>query len=136
MSGSIPTSGDVLLDTNVIVEHFRNANPNFLSHLQSGRLLYMPLTVLGELYTGAYRGTQQARTLGQIQTFLTMAVIIRPDETTADYYGQVQAELSKAGTPIPQNDIWIAALAREHQLPVVTRDAHFAAVSGITVLNW
>jgi tRNA(fMet)-specific endonuclease VapC len=130
------TKGDVLLDTNVIVEHFRTANPNLLGHLQSGRMLYMPLIVLGELFTGAYRGTRQTNTLRQIQSFLAMTVIIRPDETTADHYGQIQAVLSKAGTPIPQNDTWIAALAREHQMPVATRDAHFNQVPGVTVLNW
>jgi tRNA(fMet)-specific endonuclease VapC len=128
VSGSTSTSGDVLLDTNVVVEHLRIANPNLLSHLQSGCLLYMPLIVLGELFTGAYRGTQQARTIRQIQSFLTMTVIIRPDETTADHYGQIQAELAKAGRPIPQNDAWIAALALEHQLPIATRDAHFNLV--------
>jgi predicted nucleic acid-binding protein len=56
----------VLLDTSVIIEHFRTANPYLLTHLQSGRLLYLPLTVLGELYTGAYRRNLRAKTLQQI----------------------------------------------------------------------
>jgi tRNA(fMet)-specific endonuclease VapC len=125
-----------LLDTNVVVGHFRAANGSILSHLQSGHILYLPLTVLGELYTGAYRGSQRTKTLQEIQSFLKIVSIFQPDKLTADYYGQIQAELSKAGTPIPQNDAWIAALAREHQLPVATRDGHFKLVPGLTVLNW
>jgi len=125
VNGLTSTKGDVLLDTNVIVEHFRTANPNLLGHLQSGRMLYMPLIVLGELFTGAYRGTRQTNTLRQIQSFLWQCDRNHPPgRTTADHYGQIQAVLSKAGTPIPQNDTWIAALAREHQMPVATRDAH------------
>jgi tRNA(fMet)-specific endonuclease VapC len=44
--------------------------------------------------------------------------------------------LAVAGTPIPENDIWIAALVREHRLPLVTRDDHFAKVTGLTILKW
>jgi tRNA(fMet)-specific endonuclease VapC len=96
----------------------------------------MPIIVLGELYTGAYRGSLRTKTLREIQSFLTMVSIFQPDEITADHYGQIQAELAKTGTPIPQNDVWIAALAREHRLPVATRDGHFTLVPGLTVLNW
>jgi predicted nucleic acid-binding protein len=52
------------------------------------------------------------------------------------FYGQVKATLAKAGTPIPQNDIWIAAAALEHDLPVATRDAHFSKVPDLLILNW
>ena len=56
---------------------------------------------------------------------LAAAVVLVPTESTAVLYGAIHAELAMAGTPIPQNDIWIAAVAREHELPLVTRDAHF-----------
>jgi predicted nucleic acid-binding protein len=62
--------------------------------------------------------------------------MLRPDESTADQYGRVQAELARSGTPIPQNDAWIAALARQHHLPIATRDAHFSRVAGLTALPW
>ncbi len=55
---------------------------------------------------------------------------------TAEIFGQISAELALAGTPIPTNDVWVAALAREHALPVATDDAHFARVPGLTVLRW
>jgi len=59
-----------------------------------------------------------------------------PGEVTADWYGQVKSGLAKGVTPIPQNDIWIAATALEHNLPLVTRDAHFSRVPDLAVLNW
>lgn len=50
--------------------------------------------------------------------------------------GRLRAQLAKAGTPIPENDIWIASLALEHQLPLAARDAHFDLVIGLQVLKW
>jgi tRNA(fMet)-specific endonuclease VapC len=55
---------------------------------------------------------------------------------TADHYGQIRAALGKAGTPIPENDIWIAATALEYQLPLAARDDHFGRVSGLQILKW
>ena len=63
-------------------------------------------------------------------------MVLFPGLSTADHYGRIRAALSKAGTPIPENDIWIAAIAQEHQLPVAARDKHFDAVLGLPVLKW
>ena len=63
-------------------------------------------------------------------------MVLLPDELTAEVYGQIKAELAQAGTPIPDNDLWIAALAREYQLPLATKDRHFALVPGLSTLAW
>ena len=63
-------------------------------------------------------------------------VLLSPGATTAEHYGRIRAQLAQSGTPIPENDIWIAALALEHQLPLAARDAHFDRVTGLQVLNW
>ncbi len=57
------------------------------------------------------------------------------DEDTAEFYASVLQALRRAGTPIPSNDLWIAALAQRHGLPVYTRDAHFAAVPGLVLVS-
>ena len=62
--------------------------------------------------------------------------ILDVDERTTISYSAVRRELKKAGTPIPSNDVWIAALCRQHSLPLLSRDCHFDAVSGITRLDW
>ncbi len=58
------------------------------------------------------------------------------DEETADTYAQVRAELRRAGRPIPENDVWIAALARQHGQEVVSRDGHFDSVEGLRRISW
>ena len=59
-----------------------------------------------------------------------------PDEETAEHSGRISARLAQQGALIPQNDIWIAAFAVQWNLPLVTSDAHFARVEGLTVENW
>jgi tRNA(fMet)-specific endonuclease VapC len=88
------------------------------------------------LYYGAYRSKNPSKGLAQIQEFLKAVVVLSPAETTADAYGQIKAALAQAGTPIPQNDIWIAALAKEYQLPLAARDDHFKLVPGLNHLAW
>ena len=58
------------------------------------------------------------------------------DSATAHLYADIRHELKTAGHPIPENDIWIAALARQHRLPIISRDTHFDAVSGIQRIGW
>lgn len=62
--------------------------------------------------------------------------LLLPTARTAAEYGQIKAALKAAGTPIPENDVWIAAAAVEHSWPLATRDPHFKQVPGLTVLNW
>ncbi len=129
-------SGSVLLDTTVAIDHLRRRNAQLVQHLQSGGLLYLPLTGLGELHAGVECSSQPVRVLAGVQALLNSVTILHPDEATARHYGRIYAELAKAGTPIPQNDIWIAALAREYQMPIATRDNHFSRVAGVSVFNW
>jgi tRNA(fMet)-specific endonuclease VapC len=137
VSVSTPKPGNsVLLDTTVVVQHFRATNLPLKNFLQAGGTVYLPLTVLAELHGGACRVTRKDRAIEQIRAFLLTTILLLPDEATAVTYGEIYAELAQAGTPIPQNDIWIAAQAREHGLPVATSDAHFGRVNGLAVLNW
>jgi tRNA(fMet)-specific endonuclease VapC len=128
-------TGRVLLDTSVVVDYLRQ---DFGLHQKIDQVsdVYLPLTVLGELLYGAYKSTQKAKMLAQVREFSNGCVVILPDETTADIYGRIKTELSAAGKPIPENDIWIAAAAKEHGLPLATRDQHFSFVSGLTIFKW
>jgi tRNA(fMet)-specific endonuclease VapC len=71
-----------------------------------------------------------------IRDFLQNATLLLPDQSTSERYGQVKAELAGIGKPIPDNGVWIAAMARQFDLPLVTRDGHFAAVPRLTTLAW
>ena len=92
--------------------------------------------VLGELHYGALRAQRREAQLALIRDFLQTATLLLPDRSTSERYGQVKAELAGIGRPIPDNDIWIAAMARQFDLPLVTRDAHFSAVPRLTTLAW
>lgn len=128
-------AGSVLLDTNVIVAHFRN-DPDLTARLRATPAIYVPYVVLGELLYGALRAQRRQAQLALIRDFLQTAILLLPDQNTSETYGTVKAELAETGRLIPDNDIWIAAMARQFDLPLATRDAHFAAVSRLTTLAW
>lgn len=125
----------LLLDTSVIIRHFRRAS-SVTAQMDAAEALYLPAVVLGELYYGAFHGRQREKELRWIEELLPAVTVLGITAKTAECFGQISAELALAGTPIPANDVWVAALAREHLLPVVTDDAHFARVHGLTVLRW
>ena len=131
----MPVRGNVLLDTSVIIPYFKG-NVAIRQCVQDCSTLYLPQMALGELYCGAYLSANQAKTLAEITSFLAAVVVLNPGLATADHYGQIRAALAKAGTPIPENDIWIAAIAREHKLPLAVRDIHFDRVAGLRILKW
>jgi tRNA(fMet)-specific endonuclease VapC len=91
---------------------------------------------LGELLYGAYRSTFEFKSLQQIEDFLQLCAILEVNERTAGYYGRISATLARIGKLISQNDIWIAAIALDHNLPLASRHQHFCFVSGLTLLDW
>lgn len=122
----------VLLDTNVVIHHFRQSG-EITETLFKSEILYLPTIALGELYHGAYKSNNVTRNLKLLSEFLPLVVVLSVDYSTARYYGQIKSTLSNAGTPIPENDIWIAALTLEHGLTLLTRDKHFDLVADLTV---
>ncbi len=128
-------NGDVLLDSSVVIPYFRK-DPVIGQRMREGHSLYLPTTVVGELYCGAYLTVNPAKVLSEIRGFLNGVAILTQSDVTADCYGKIRAALAKAGTPIPENDIWIAATAMEHQIPLAVRDRHFSLIDGLKILSW
>jgi tRNA(fMet)-specific endonuclease VapC len=132
----MPTPGNsLLLDTSVVVKHFRYPTA-VVDKLAEYEELYLPQPALGELYYGACRSGRLERSLAQIERFLDAVDLLVADKETGVFYGQIAAGLARAGTPIPQNDIWIAALARQTGLPAATADDDFDRVTNLAVLKW
>ncbi|MSV30444.1 MAG: type II toxin-antitoxin system VapC family toxin [Bryobacterales bacterium] len=129
------TAGSVLLDTNVVVAYFRG-DKDLHPHFVGATPLNLPWVVLGELYYGAQRAQRRQEQLAYIHDLLTYAEVLFPNHETTTTYGQVKSELAQLGKPIPDNDLWIAAMARQYDLPLATRDAHFAHVPRVTTLAW
>ncbi len=128
-------AGSVLLDTTIVVAHFRN-DPDVTARLAAVPELFLPWVVLGELHYGAERAKRRQDQLTLIHDFLQTAELLLADKATTEHYGQIKAELARTGRPIPDNDIWIAAVARQHDLPLATRDAHFGRVARLKTLAW
>jgi tRNA(fMet)-specific endonuclease VapC len=125
----------VLLDTNIVSAHFRG-DPIVTPRLQASHAIYLPSIVLGELHFGAHRSPNPDRNLERIERFVAAVMLLSVDAATAALYGQLKAELMTAGQIIPDNDLWIAALAKQHDLTLVSRDQHFSHVSGLNWVIW
>ncbi|MCC6455563.1 MAG: type II toxin-antitoxin system VapC family toxin [Caldilineaceae bacterium] len=128
-------NGRYLLDTNIVIALFAN-DPIVIQQLTAAREVFVPSIVLGELYYGVQHSLQVTENLARIEEFRAASAVLVCDATTAKYYGEAKAKLKRAGTPIPENDIWIAAIARQHDLTVVSRDHHFTRVNDLTSERW
>lgn len=101
--------------------------------LEEADEVLVPATVLGELHAGFERGTMRRRNAEELRAFLdTPGTSVRnADEGVAERYGHLVKQLREQGTPIPTNDIWIAATALESGARLLTCDSHFTHVAGI-----
>ena len=104
--------------------------------LRTAPLIAIPVIVLGEYRYGISQSRHRRQYEQWLAEYLTKFRVLDIDELTTFPYSAVRAELKKAGTPIPANDVWIAALCRQHSLPLLSRDRHFDAVPGIKRLTW
>lgn len=113
------------LDTSIVIEAFRNTT-TVLDKLTSFEDIFVSHIVLGELYFGAYRSADPAKHIQQIEFFVKNCTFISCNAMTSVFYGRTKAQLYAIGKQIPENDIWIAALAIQHALPLYTTDNHFS----------
>ena len=125
----------ILLDSSVIIPHLRG-RLDIAAQVTSTEPLFLPLMVPGELYKGVFKSSQPERNRLLLEAFLQTVALLHPDTATALHYAQISANLERKGTFIPENDVWIAAVALEYAMPLATRDAHFQHVDGLQLLNW
>lgn len=124
-----------LLDTSVVIELI-NGNPSVVSRVVPGTEVYLPYVAIGKLYFGAYRSSRVRANLTQITLLTLDNTVLFSNMETARRYGLVRADLTGKGQSIPDNDIWIAAIALEYNLVLVTRDAHFDNVDNLPIERW
>lgn len=114
------------LDTNRYAD-LQRGDPAVAHTLQHAAAIYLPLTVLGELRAGFLGGNRAAANEQILIAFLAQpgVRVLVPDELTTHHYATLFNQLRQQATPIPTNDLWIAALVVQHGLMLYTRDAHF-----------
>jgi tRNA(fMet)-specific endonuclease VapC len=125
----------VILDTNglsAVAEGEAAMEPILRKAVQ----IAIPVIVLGEYRYGISHSRNRNHYEQWLVRYLSKFRILDVDERTTVSYSAIRTELKKTGTPIPSNDVWIAALCRQHSLPIVSRDRHFDLVPGIRRLDW
>jgi predicted nucleic acid-binding protein len=125
----------MILDTNAL-SAFADGVPPVVEQIGTADELHIPVIVLGEYRFGiatSRRRREYEAWLARGRAFWNVLPVL---EETAAYYASIRQQLRRAGAPLPANDVWIAALARQHELPILSHDAHFDAVPGLTRLSW
>lgn len=125
----------MILDTNGL-SALAEGDSGLKSAIRNASQLTIPVIVLGEYRYGISQSRHRTDYEEWLAEYLPRFRILDVDERTSVSYSMVRIELRKAGTPIPANDAWIAAICRQHALPLVSRDRHFDAVPGLTRISW
>ena len=125
----------MILDTNGL-SALAEGEPALEPLLRKATQIALPVIVLGEYRYGIAPSRDRKHYEEWLTAYLSTFRILDVDEETTLSYRDVRTELKRAGTPIPANDVWIAALCRQHRLPLLSRDRHFDAVSGVRRLAW
>ncbi|HIK30567.1 MAG TPA: type II toxin-antitoxin system VapC family toxin [Oscillatoriales cyanobacterium M59_W2019_021] len=128
-------SGRYLLDTNIIIALFAD-EAIIKNNLAQASEVFIPSFAIGELCYGARKSGRVRENLARIDELVASSAILECDAETARQYGEVKNKLRLKGRPLPENDIWIAALALQHDLILVTRDAHFQEVENLPIVVW
>jgi tRNA(fMet)-specific endonuclease VapC len=128
-------SGKYLLDTNIIIALFVD-EAIVKDSLTQASEVFIPSIVIGELCYGARKSGRVGTNLARVDELVADSRILVCDAETARQYGEVKNKLRLRGRPLPENDVWIAALALQHVLTLVTRDAHFQEVENLQTAAW
>ncbi|HAS83269.1 MAG TPA: VapC toxin family PIN domain ribonuclease [Verrucomicrobia bacterium] len=124
-----------VIDTN-IYSAFKSNHPAVVARFREAEEIVVCSIVHGELLAGFKCGNREQNNTSELEAFLDRPRVsyVTTDASTAEFYAEIFKRLRAKGSPIPTNDIWIAASAMQHGLAVYTRDNHFDCISGLIVI--
>ena len=125
----------MILDTNAL-SAAAEREPSALEVVARAESLAIPVIVLGEYRLGIAQSRHRTSYENWLLEWIAAVNVLDIDEETTHSYAAIALELKKKGKPIPSNDLWIAALCRQHSLPLLSRDQHFDFVSGLQRVDW
>ena len=128
-------NGRFLLDTNIIIALFAK-DPVIHEHVLNAEEIFVPCIAIGELYFGANKSLRVKNNHARIDEFVLKNTVLPCTTDTAKRYGKIKNHLKEKGQPVPENDIWIAAIAQQFGLTLASRDSHFNAVESLKVEVW
>ena len=120
----------MILDTNAL-SAWAEGRAAIEAPLRSAERLVVPSVVLGEYYFGIRQSRHRNRYGEWLARYLPLTEIAAVTSATADAYAAIRLELKRSGSPVPANDVWVAALARQRVLAVLSNDSHFDVVDGV-----
>jgi tRNA(fMet)-specific endonuclease VapC len=123
------SGNSVALDSSVAIDVLADRAESLTSQPIAEFLL--PVPVVGELRYGALNSTRVEQNLVEVERLVARCRILDVTVATAQVYARLRLDLKQKGKPIPENDLWIAALCVEHNLPLAFVDSHFDAVDGL-----
>lgn len=125
----------MILDTNAL-SAAADADPAVIAVFSRTDQIAVPVIVLGEYRYGIALSRHRAAYEDWLTGLLHDCLVLDINEVTTHQYSEITLELKRKGKPIPTNDIWIAALCRQHGLPLLSRDRHFDLVEGNKRIGW
>jgi tRNA(fMet)-specific endonuclease VapC len=125
----------MILDTNAL-SAAADDHPAITTVLARADQIAIPVIALGEYRYGVAQSRHRASYVEWLRGLLHDCLVLDANEPTTHFYAEITLELKQKGRPIPTNDIWIAALCRQHSLPLLSRDRHFDLVPGIKRIGW
>lgn len=125
----------MILDTNAL-SAAADDDASILDILAASNSVELPVIVLGEYRYGIFRSRYRTRYIRWLDKLIADIAILEVNQETTQHYADINIELREIGNPIPTNDLWIAALCRQHQLSILSRDRHFDAISGLHRITW
>lgn len=128
-------SGKYLLDTGIVLALFANER-SVVEQIEDAEEIFIPSIVIGELYYGARKSGRVRENVARIDLFAEANVVLLCDNETSRWYGVIKDLLRQKGSMIPENDVWIAALALRQGLILVTRDNNFDVVTNLKTVRW
>jgi len=125
----------LILDTNAI-SALADGDAALGVLLESAGDLAVPVIAIGEYQYGIGQSRHRAKYEAWLSELLGQVLVLEIGRETASRYAVLRSKLRQKGQPIPANDLWIAALAEQYAMPVVSQDRHFDAVPGLRRVGW
>lgn len=124
----------IALNTNIAIS-LLNGDSKVVANLKSFDAIYLPITVCGELLFGAKNSAKSNINLVLYRDFISACEVLDTNTIVAEEYSDIRLELKLKGNPIPENDIWIAAICRSYGIPFYSLDKHFTNISSLDIFQ-